>query len=232
MKIQEKLSHCPSQPGVYLMKNADAEIIYVGKAKNLKNRVKSYFNKKNLSKTKALVSKIADIDFMVTETESEAFILECNLIKKYKPRYNVSLKDDKTYPYIKVTTNEEWPGIYVVRRPQFDKALYFGPYSSAGAVRSTLRFITKVFPIRDCTNSKFTNRTRPCLSYDIGRCTAPCVHFVLPPRYQEDVDNLVKFLRGHAQSVFSDLKKRMNNLSHELKYEEAAEIRDRIFAIE
>ncbi len=231
MKTQEKPLFYPSQPGVYLMKNADGEIIYIGKAKNLKNRVKSYFNKKNTAKTKALVSKIADIEFMVTKTESEAFILESTLIKKHKPRYNVSLKDDKSYPYIKVTLDEKWPGIYVVRRPQLDKALYFGPYSSAGAVRSTLRFITKVFPIRDCTNSKFANRTRPCLSYDIGRCTAPCVDFVEPIRYQEDVESLVKFLKGHAQSVFTDLKKRMGVLSESMKYEEAAQIRDRIFAI-
>ncbi|HLD74217.1 MAG TPA: excinuclease ABC subunit UvrC [Bdellovibrionota bacterium] len=232
MKIQEKLSTCPTTPGVYLMKNTQGEIIYVGKAKNLKKRVKSYFNKENTPKTKALVSKIADIDFMVTATESEAFILECNLIKKYKPRYNVCLKDDKTYPYIKISLDEKWPGIYVVRRPQFDKALYFGPYSSAGSVRVILRFITKVFPIRDCTNSKFANRTRPCLSYDIGRCTAPCVDFVELPRYQEDVENLVKFLRGHVRPVFMSLKNKMNDLSQNLKYEEAASMRDRIFAIE
>src|SRR3989338_8833233 len=232
MKIQEKLSTCPTTPGVYLMKNTQGEIIYVGKAKNLKKRVKSYFNKENTPKTKALVSKIADIDFMVTATESEAFILECNLIKKYKPRYNVCLKDDKTYPYIKISLDEKWPGIYVVRRPQFDKALYFGPYSSAGSVRVILRFITKVFPIRDCTNSKFANRTRPCLSYDIGRCTAPCVDFVELPRYQEDVENLVKFLRGHVRPVFMSLKNKMNDLSRNLKYEEAASMRDRIFAIE
>ncbi|MBI2608503.1 MAG: excinuclease ABC subunit C [Deltaproteobacteria bacterium] len=231
MKIQEKISHMARCPGVYLMKDKHGHIIYVGKAKNLKVRVQSYFNKDQGVKTKALVSKIKDIECFVTDTEAEALILESTLIKKHKPRYNITFKDDKTYPYIKVTVQQKWPGIYMVRNPKDDGALYFGPYSSVGNARSVLRFMTKVFPIRDCTDTKFKNRTRPCLSYDIGRCTAPCVDFVKEEKYHEDVESFLKFLKGNTTSILKDFKSKMVEFSKGLKYEEAALIRDRILSV-
>ncbi len=232
MKFQEKISKIPKLPGVYLMKDKAQEIIYVGKAKNLRNRVKSYFLKDRRVKTKALVSKIADIEYFVTHNETEAFILECTLIKKHKPRYNVSFKDDKSYPYIQVTLKDTWPGIYMVRRPQSDESLYFGPYSSVGAARIVLRYLTRVFPIRDCSDHKFKGRTRPCLSYDIGRCTAPCVGFVTKEKYNEDVSHLVEFLRGNTTPLVKNLHQKMKELSEQRNYEEAALVRDRIFAVE
>ncbi|MBI2026222.1 MAG: excinuclease ABC subunit C [Deltaproteobacteria bacterium] len=231
INIQEKIKAFPTSPGVYLMKDVLGKILYIGKAKNLRSRVRSYFLKRKPIKTRSLVNKIRDIDFIATLTETEALLLECELIKKNKPYYNVSLKDDKSYPYLKITTQEEWPGIYLVRRPQMDKALYFGPYSSVGALKQVLKMLTKIFQMRDCSNTKFKNRSRPCLSYEIGRCTAPCVQFVSPERYSQDVDGLVSFLRGRVSGLEHELKKRMKQFSADKKYEDATHVRDQLIAI-
>ena len=233
--IQDKISAFPTITGVYLMKDKGGKIIYVGKAKNLRSRVRSYFLKKRewdrSIKTQKLVDKIDDIEFIGTRTETEALLLECELIKKHKPYYNVSLKDDKSYPYLKITVQEKWPGIYLIRRPEMDGALYFGPYSSVGSLKYVLKMLTKIFQIRDCSNVKFKNRTRPCLSYEIGRCTAPCVHFVKEDRYKLDVTGLISFLRGRVSGLEKDLKIRMKNFSETRKYEEAAHTRDQLVAI-
>jgi excinuclease ABC subunit C len=179
-KVEERLKELPAQPGVYLMKNAIDKIIYVGKAKSLKNRVRSYFqeSKDHSPKTRILVGFITDIEYILTKTEVEAFLLEASLIKKYRPKYNIRLKDDKTYPYIKFSWSDKFPRLYLARKVKKDGGLYFGPYTSGAAVQGTIRFLNRTFKIRDCTDAVFKSRKRPCMTHQIGRCTAPCVALV------------------------------------------------------
>ena len=230
-KIQEKLKLLPTNPGVYLMKNEQAKIIYVGKAINLKNRVKSYFqsSKNHSPKVKSMVEKISDFEYIITANEIEALILECNLIKKYRPKYNISLRDDKTYPYIKVTLNEDYPTVSIIRKILKDGAKYFGPYTSAGAVHEVLNLLKKLFQIRSCRQM---NTKRPCLEFHIKRCLAPCTGRVAKSEYREMIKSLCLFLEGRNEVVLKELTNRMQIAAENFQFELAAKLRDQVLAIE
>ncbi len=220
------------QPGVYRMYNADADVIYVGKAKDLKKRLSSYFRKKiDSEKTRALVSNIAKIDVTVTHTETEALILEHNYIKQYLPKYNVLLRDDKSYPYIFISGHKH-PRLSLHRGAKKRKGEYFGPYPDAGAVRETLHLIQKIFPVRQCEDTVYSNRTRPCLMYQIGRCAGPCVKTIISDdEYAELVGYVRFFLQGKDKQVLEILIDKMETASRELRFEQAAQYRDQIQAI-
>ncbi|AWL11732.1 UvrABC system protein [Saliniradius amylolyticus] len=226
------LKHLTEQPGVYRMYNAAGEVIYVGKAKNLKRRVASYFRTNVGSvKTESLVKQIADMDVTVTHSEAEAFILENNYIKKYKPRYNILLRDDKSYPYI-VLTDHQHPRLTMHRGSRKLKGEYFGPYPSAWSVRESLRTMQKLFPVRQCQDSYYQARTRPCLQYQLKRCAGPCVKgLVTDEEYQQQVDLARKFLKGKSSEVIDELVNRMEAASQELRFEAAARYRDQISAM-
>lgn len=230
-KIQEQLKLLPTNPGVYLMKNEQAKIIYVGKAINLKNRVKSYFqsSKNHSPKVKSMVEKICDFEYIITANEIEALILECNLIKKYRPKYNISLRDDKTYPYIKVTLNEDYPTVSITRKILKDGAKYFGPYTSAGAVHEVLNLLKKLFQIRSCRQM---NTKRPCLEFHIKRCLAPCTGRVEKSEYREMIKSLCLFLEGRNEVVLKELTSRMQIAAENFQFELAAKLRDQVLAIE
>ena len=217
-----------------MFKNEQENVLYVGKAANLSNRVRSYFMEhKNLpSKIQRLMSKISDIEFIVTNSEQEALILECSLIKKYRPRYNVRLKDDKTFPYLKINITEDWPGVYVTRRFQKDGARYFGPFTSAGSVRKTLRLIKKIFPFRSCTKTITGRDKKPCLEYHIHRCLGPCIGAVTREEYHEMINQVIQFLEGKQELVLRQLNQKMMEASHRFQFEKAALLRDQIKAIE
>ncbi|MDX1455810.1 MAG: excinuclease ABC subunit UvrC [Gammaproteobacteria bacterium] len=218
-------------PGVYRMFDAKGDVIYVGKAKNLKRRVSSYFQKTAKdAKTMALVAAVGKVDVTVTNTETEALILEANLIKQFRPRYNILLRDDKSYPYIHLN-DHEYPRISFYRGARKKKGQFFGPYPSAGAVRDTLNILQKLFQIRPCRDSFFANRSRPCLQYQIKRCSAPCVGYVTPEEYQRDIDNAVKFLQGRNEEVIEDFGRRMDAAAEALEYERAAMLRDQIASL-
>ena len=218
-----------TRPGVYQMYDSVGGLLYVGKAKNLKNRVTSYFRGSGLStKTMVLVSKIADIQVTVTTTEVDALLLEHNLIKEHRPPYNIDLKDDKSYPYIYLSSQDRWPRLALHRGPKRRKGEYFGPYPSAGAVRSTLHLLQKVLKVRQCQDSYFRNRSRPCLQYQIGRCTGPCVGLVSDEAYSEQVDKTTLFLRGKSQELMVRLADEMESAAAALEYEKAAERRDQL----
>jgi len=218
-----------SRPGVYQMYAGDGELLYVGKAKNLKNRVSSYFRASGLTaKTMALVHRIADIQVTVTTTEVDALLLEHNLIKEHRPPYNITLKDDKSYPYIYLSSQDRWPRLSLHRGPKRRKGEYFGPYPSAGAVRSTLHLLQKVLKVRQCEDSYFRNRSRPCLQYQIGRCSGPCVGLVSDEDYAEQVEKTELFLRGKSQKLMNRLADEMEQASTELRFEDAAERRDQL----
>jgi excinuclease ABC subunit C len=233
-ELKTKISTFPQEPGVYLMKNAKDKIVYVGKAKALRNRVRSYFGSQtgHSVKTKFLVANIANVEYILTRTEVEAFLLEASLIKKHRPRYNIRLKDDKAYPYIRVSLEHEFPRFYLARRVAADGAMYFGPYTSGLSVRETIRFLNKTFKIRDCTDTFFKTRTRPCISYQIGQCTAPCVDLVTKEAYGEDIQSCLSFLKGRNTKILKDLTKRMKEAASEERFELAARLRDSIQAIE
>jgi len=233
-KLAPQLKTVPTNPGVYLFKNEQENVLYVGKAANLSNRVRSYFMEhKNLpSKIQRLMSKISDIEFIVTNSEQEALILECSLIKKYRPRYNVRLKDDKTFPYLKINITEDWPGVYVTRRFQKDGARYFGPFASAGSVRKTLRLIKKIFPFRSCTKTITGRDKKPCLEYHIHRCLGPCIGAVTREEYHEMINQVIQFLEGKQELVLRQLNQKMMEASHRFQFEKAALLRDQIRAIE
>ena len=233
VQLEEQLKALPANPGVYLFKDEQGKIIYVGKAANLNNRVRSYFGTSISlsSKIQQLVSKIDDLEFMLTDSEQEALILECNLIKKYHPRYNVRLKDDKTFPYLKINVNEEWPGVYITRRIKNDGARYFGPFASAGSVRKTLRLIKKIFPFRSCTKHINGSDNRPCLNYYIHRCLGPCIGAVTKPEYQEVINQVILFLEGKQELVLHELNNRMTAAAQQLQFEKASLLRDQIQAI-
>lgn len=223
------LTTVTSRPGVYQMYDADGNVLYVGKAKNLKNRVSSYFRNNGLSnKTVALVSKIRNIEVTVAATERDALLLEHNLIKQYKPPYNILLKDDKSYLYVYLSSDDKFPRLALHRGVKRRKGQYFGPYPSAGAVRESLHFLQKVFQVRQCEDSYFRNRSRPCLQHQIGRCTAPCVELVGEEAYREQVENTVMFLSGKSQLLLKQLADDMENAAKDMAYERAAQRRDQI----
>ncbi|MCW8092382.1 excinuclease ABC subunit UvrC [Alteromonas sp. ASW11-130] len=225
----EFLKHLSNQPGVYRMYNQEGDVIYVGKAKNLKNRVSSYFRMKvDNAKTRALVSQIANMDVTVVNSETEAFLLENNFIKKYKPRYNVLLRDDKSYPFIFLSAHEH-PRLAFHRGPQKKKGEYFGPYPSAWSVRESLRSIQRIFPVRQCEDSYYRARSRPCLQYQMKRCSAPCVEgYVSDEEYQEQVSMARLFLQGKNQQVIATMVEKMEHASESLNFEAAARYRDQI----
>ncbi len=228
-KSLEQMTH---HPGVYRMLDGDGTLIYVGKAKDLKKRVASYFGKKPESpKTRALVKQIRDINVTVTRTEAEALLLESNLIKRHKPRYNVVLRDDKSYPYLYLSTDSEFPRLSFYRGAKSGKGQYFGPYPSARSARRTLNLTQKLFKIRQCDDSFFNNRSRPCLQYQIKRCTAPCVELVGPEAYREDVKHTVMFLEGRNEEVIRELTRPMQAAADKLDYERAAQYRDQIVSL-
>jgi len=234
MNVQNKVQLLPESPGVYVLKDPKGVVIYIGKAKNLRNRVRSYFQRfdERNAKTRTLMSKIADVDYLVTESEKEALILENNLIKKHKPRYNVKIKDDKNYICLRLTLEEPFPKLMIVRRIKKDRSLYFGPFPSALAVRNTLKLIHKLFPLRTCTDAKFKNRARPCINYQMERCLAPCVEKVDSRTYGEIVKEVRLFLQGKGKELIRILKGRMKEKSDLLDFEGAARIRDQIHSIE
>lgn len=233
LEIKERIKEFPTQSGVYLMKNQVDKIIYVGKAKNLRNRVKSYFtdSKDHSAKTKALVLNIFEIEYLLTKTEVEAFLLEASLIKKHRPKYNIRLKDDKSYPYIQLSWQNDFPRLYLSRKVKKDGSLYFGPYTSGGAVFGTIRFLNRLFKIRDCTDNMFKSRTRPCMTYQIGRCTAPCVAYIDKETYRSDVEGAKDFLKGRNRKLIKDLEKKMFVAADEEKFEVAARMRDSMYSI-
>lgn len=230
----DKLSQVPHKPGVYLMYDDQGRVIYVGKAGDLKKRLASYFHgiSRHDAKTALLVNHIHDFETILTSTENEALILESNLIKKYRPRYNVILKDDKRYPSLRLDPREPYPGIHLVRKVKKDGALYFGPFSSPGAVYQTLKLINKTFKLRKCKDRVFRNRTRPCLNYQIGSCLGPCCRKVDPAHYQAMVQEVIWFLKGRTPELLKTLKQKMVEKAEAQEYEAAAEIRDRLFALE
>lgn len=225
------LKSCPVNSGVYKMLDVDDIVIYVGKAKNLKNRLASYFNKNVAVKTQKLVSKIVKINTTITSTEKEALILEANLIKKFKPKYNILLRDDKSYPFIIIDT-KPYPRLDLYRGLRTDKKLqrceFFGPYPNSYYARQTIQLLQKIFLLRNCTDSFFSNRSRPCLQYQIKRCSAPCVNYISKEEYKKSVNNAKLFLTGKSNEVISNLVESMNSASKDLDYEVAAKIRDKI----
>ena len=230
------LKNLPEKPGVYIMKNSLGEVIYVGKAKILKNRVRSYFqNSKNHSeKVRVMVKNISEFEYIVTDSEMEALILECNLIKKYSPRYNIALKDDKFYPFIKITTNDDFPRVFVTRKYAKDGAKYFGPYTNGTAVYETIQLINKIFPIRTCKLIIKENgdNIRPCLNYHIKKCVAPCAGYVTKEKYSEMINDIMDILNGKDKSISNTLRKEMEEASKNLEFEIAAKLRDKIIAID
>ncbi len=226
---KEFLRHLTHKPGVYRMLDENAEVLYVGKARDLKKRVSSYFRRSGLPpKTRALMERTHSVEVTVTHTETEALILESNLIKALRPRYNILLRDDKSYPYIFLSTGHDFPRLGFHRGARREKGRYFGPYPSTGAVRETLNLLQKLFPVRQCQDSFYRNRSRPCLQYQIKRCTAPCVGLIDKHAYAEDVQHAVLFLEGRSDQVVQELVARMEAAAERLDYEAAARYRDQI----
>lgn len=234
MELAEKLKRLPDSPGVYLMKNGSGEIIYVGKAVSLKNRVRSYFqsSRNHSPKVVSMVSQIADFEYILTDSEVEALILECNLIKKHKPRYNVRLVDDKSYPYLKVTIDEEFPRIYITRKIVKDGSKYYGPYTDVGALRETMNLLKRIFPLRSCKQKSVRNQVRPCLNYHIKRCLAPCSGKIERETYMQMINSVCMFLEGRQEDLVKSLESRMEEAAENLNFEQAAVLRDQIKAIE
>jgi excinuclease ABC subunit C len=219
----------PGRPGVYRMLDIDSQILYVGKARNLKSRVSSYFQPSNVQpKVQALIAKTVNMEVTITNSDTEALLLEYNLIKKHRPRFNVVLRDDKSFPYLHLETNHEFPRLNFYRGSRKEPGKYFGPYPSAGAVRDTLQQLQKLFRIRNCDDSYFANRSRPCLQYQIQRCTAPCVGLVSKDHYARDVGAAIKVLEGRNAEVGEDLARRMEGAAERLEFEEAAQLRDQL----
>ncbi len=233
-KIKEKYDHAPHAPGVYLMRDKKDNILYVGKARDLKKRLASYFVRKDQPepKTAALLALVADFDLVITQSDQEAFILEANLIKENSPKYNVILKDGKNYPLLRIDMNEPYPSIQRVRRIEKDNALYFGPYASSKSVSQTLKQIQRIFKLRQCRNTQFKNRSRPCLNYQIKACLGLCCNEVDPKEYQARVKDAVLFLRGRTREVINKLKLEMAAFARDQTFEKAAQARDTIFAVE
>jgi excinuclease ABC subunit C len=232
--LEAKLRALPAKPGVYLFKDKEDKVIYVGKAGNLKSRVRSYFGSpSNLpSKIQQLVSNIQDLEFVITNSEQEALILECDTIKRYAPRFNASLKDNKTFPYLKIDIKEDWPGVYITRRVQKDGARYFGPFATAGSVRKTLRLIKRIFPYRSCSKRIDGKDMRPCLDYYIYQCLGPCIGAVERDEYHDVINQIILFLQGKQELILRELEAKMKDAAERLQFERAALLRDQIDAIE
>ena len=228
--IEEELKKLPNKPGVYVMRDKDDNIIYVGKAISLKNRIRQYFRKTNKTeRIKKMVSLIDHFEYIVVDNEAEALILECNLIKKNRPKFNVLLKDDKTYPYIKIDVKSDFPGVFMTRRVVNDGSKYFGPYANPGSAKEMIDFIKGKYKIRQCKVLK--ERTRPCLNYHIGRCLAPCVGYVSKEEYGKQIKEIIELLEGKIDKIIKELKEEMKEASKKLEYEKAAMLRDKIVAI-
>jgi len=232
--ITEQIRGLPASPGVYLFKDAEGNIIYVGKAANLRHRVGSYFGagQKLTPKLQRMVSRVNDLDCFVAASEQEALILELNLIKRHHPRYNVRLKDDKTFPYLKIDLNDDWPRVHITRRLDEDGGRYFGPFASAKSVRQTLKLIKGIFPFRSCSRTITGTDTRACLDYDIGHCLAPCIGAVSRKEYAEVIKRVILFLEGKQERVVQQLEHKMNKAAEALDFEKAARLRDQIQAVE
>ena len=229
--IKEELKKLPHKPGVYIMRDEDNKIIYVGKAVSLKNRVTSYFRKTNkTTRIEKMVSLIDHFEYIVTDNEAEALILECNLIKKNMPKFNVLLKDDKTYPYIKIDINSDYPNVFYTRNLKNDGAKYFGPYANPSAAKEMINFIKERFQIRQCKN--FKSNKRACLNYHIKRCLAPCVNYVSKEEYRKQIDQIIMLLEGKTDRIIKQLEEEIKKCSNEQKYEEAAILRDKKIAIQ
>lgn len=234
VRLEELLKSLPQKPGVYLFKDIQDHVLYIGKASNLNHRVRSYFSSplSPSPKLQRLINKISDFEFIVTDSEQEALILECNLIKRYRPRYNIRLKDDKAFPYLKINLSEEWPRVSITRRLEEDGSRYFGPFASAGSVRQTLKLIKKVFPFRSCNKAITGNDNRPCLNYYIHRCLGPCIGVVTKEEYAEIINQVILFLEGKRELVLRELKRKMAAASSQFHFEKAALLRDQIQAVE
>ncbi len=229
--IEEELKKLPNKPGVYVMRDKEDNIIYVGKAVSLRNRVRQYFRKNDrTARIEKMISLIDHFEYIVVDNEAEALILECNLIKKNRPKFNVLLKDDKTYPYIKIDLKSDYPGVFITRRVINDGSKYFGPYANPGAAREMVDFIKQKYKIRQCRTLK--ERTRPCLNYHINRCLAPCMGYVTKEEYRKQIDEIIDLLDGKTEKVIKELEKEMKKASEKLDFEQAAYLRDRIQAIE
>ena len=229
--IEEELKKLPKKPGVYIMKDKDDKILYVGKAVILRNRVKQYFRKNN--KTKRIENMVALIDhfeYIVTDNEAEALILECNLIKENRPKFNVLLKDDKTYPYIKVDVKSDFPNVYITRTILNDGAKYFGPYANPGSAKEMVEFIKQRFKIRQCKS--FKSNKRACLNYHINRCSAPCMGYITKEEYREQINQIIMLLEGKFDNILKEIDKKMMSAAENQEYEEAAYLRDQKNAIE
>ena len=233
--IHEELKKLPDKPGVYIMKDANGIVIYVGKAVVLKNRVRQYFQQSSnhAPKVQAMVSKISEFEYIVTDSEVEALMLECNLIKKYKPKYNILLKDDKHYPYIKVTMNEQYPRVLKTRRVEKDGAKYFGPYSSGFAVNDTIDTLKRLFPLKTCTKNlpKDIGKSRPCLNFHMKKCLAPCQGEINKDEYQAMMKKICSFLGGQYEEILSDLRAQMDDAAEQLEFEKAAQLRNKMSSI-
>ncbi|MBM4080918.1 MAG: excinuclease ABC subunit UvrC, partial [Planctomycetes bacterium] len=234
MTLTEKLDALPPSTGVYLLKDAKHKVLYVGKAKSLRNRVRTYFTGRDDGRffTRFITQHTSDLDWVVTQGEKEALILENNLIKQFKPRYNIVFRDDKTYVSIRLDLSEKWPRPQIVRQIKKDNALYFGPYASARAVRETLRFINRLFPIRKCRDSDFRTRRRPCVYHQMGQCMGPCSGKADETAYREMIDHVILILKGKDEELLEILRRKMQEASAEMKFERAAKLRDQIAAIE
>jgi excinuclease ABC subunit C len=232
--ITEQLRGLPPAPGVYLFKDAEGNIIYVGKASSLRHRVGSYFGagQKLTPKIQHMVSKIKDLEYFVTASEQEALILELNLIKRHHPRYNVRLKDDKSFPYLKINLSEDWPRVHITRRLEENGGRYFGPFASAKSIRQTLKLLKGIFPFRSCTRPITGTDPRPCLEYDIGHCLAPCIGKASRAEYDEVIKQLILFLEGKQERVVKQLESRMSQAAEAMDFEKAARLRDQIQAVE
>ncbi|MBW1727852.1 MAG: excinuclease ABC subunit UvrC [Deltaproteobacteria bacterium] len=237
-RMQDTLARVTSGPGVYVMKDAEDRVIYVGKARNLKKRLASYFTRSRTGplhpdiKTGILVKKITNFETIITDTEKEALILESNLIKRYRPRYNVILKDDKRYPCLRLNVTSPYPNLTVVRKIKKDGDLYFGPFASSAAVRETLKIIHKTFKLRKCKTKDFKNRSRPCINYQMGACLAPCCLDVDKNRYDKIIKEVILFLNGKTPALIQKIKKEMISAADKQEYEKAAVLRDKMFALE
>ena len=232
--IAEQLKQLPASPGVYLMRDADRNTLYVGKAANLHNRVRSYFGagQKLSPKLERMVARVNDLDYFVTNSEQEALILELNLIKRYRPRYNVRLKDDKTFPYLKIALNEDWPRVYTTRHLEEDGGRYFGPFASAKSVRQTLKVLKGIFPFRSCSRTITGTDSRPCLEYYIHHCLGPCIGAVSKEEYAEVIRQVILFLEGKQEIVVQELESKMKVAAEALNFEKAALLRDQIQAMD
>ena len=232
-RFDHRLLLTPNKPGVYMMKNCQGSVLYVGKANNLKNRLQSYFRKStNLSgKILRMLRSVNDFEFIVTDSESEALILECTLIKRYQPEFNARLKDGKSYPYIKIDLTEKFPQIYVTRNAPNDGSKYFGPFSSASSIRKTMALLKKLFPYRSCSKPITGTDPKPCLEYHINRCVAPCIGIVTEQQYHDVINNVIMFLEGNSGPVLKNIGTKMIDASNKQEFEKAAVLRDQLRSI-